>query len=689
MTLISPLEMDLKGLLQPQWFYIFLHQINKIKINLKFLLTAAIKNKSHQQKKQESLQSSKESINNRQEIYLFNQIQIFKIMDRKMMKRFSLLLVLASSISLTYSQTLNPMQDKSSGLWGYVNESGKWITKPKYTKVHPFKENKLGRVEKDGAIGYVNQKGKEVLKCKYDAQIETPDYIFVKSKGWESWDAYDLNEQYKYDCIFSHNNLRNDSTRDINVSLVPGLFTLKTVKELRLFVFSNGKSISLDKETTIENRNNIYFIKDGYGYSTYTASGKFLTKIYNENDIPIVQTFKNGNIALYQCDTLSLKTPTHASEKVNFLFTPDLKRYIIPVAFDQLLQSERPILKNEKGEYLFFSNQFADSVKYETINWTTRDADVNKISVYKDGKWDFYDGEKFYNMNIPGNKDESGKLIYWNDTTFIIRQGDKKFGLYAYEKQAYLISDCDNFSSSTKSNLLCQKDGTVGFIDIENRKIIIEPGVYSKIKTNENSYTVKKNGKWGVISKDGSKTLIPFIYDDMFTNNSDNGCYIVSKNNKFGAINANTGKIIVPIKYTSVSTEKDFGEDKILYRVKIGDNIGLYFKGKEILPCKKYSPVYNTGGEFIYNLFFGIFVKDSHGYIGAIDFNGKVLVPFSNKYTYYDVAPRNVIFSKQSDEQRRVGWYVYSFANKKMIYSRVFDMDDLIGMKYALMPYYK
>ena len=83
------------------------------------------------------------------------------------MKRLAVLLTFALSIaSICGAQNLLPQPNKK-GLWGYVNEKGKYAIKPVYQSADVFSSN-LACVKFNGYYGYINGEGQFVIPAVYD-----------------------------------------------------------------------------------------------------------------------------------------------------------------------------------------------------------------------------------------------------------------------------------------------------------------------------------------------------------------------------------------------------------------------------------------------------------------------------------------------------------------------------------------
>lgn len=80
------------------------------------------------------------------------------------LKRLFLLITLLVLAMTGYSQNLSP---KKEGVkWGFVNQNGDWVIKPKYDEVKPFKEN-LAAVRKKGKWGFIFESGNYAIKPQF------------------------------------------------------------------------------------------------------------------------------------------------------------------------------------------------------------------------------------------------------------------------------------------------------------------------------------------------------------------------------------------------------------------------------------------------------------------------------------------------------------------------------------------
>ncbi len=66
-----------------------------------------------------------------------------------------------------YSEGLCPVQDFNSGMWGYIDITGKYKIKPQYYEAGPFSENLAAVKNSSGFYDFIDKTGKIVIKSNY------------------------------------------------------------------------------------------------------------------------------------------------------------------------------------------------------------------------------------------------------------------------------------------------------------------------------------------------------------------------------------------------------------------------------------------------------------------------------------------------------------------------------------------
>lgn len=117
-----------------------------------------------------------------------------------------LLLVMAMTVMSVsvFGQTLHPKQ-KANGKFGYVDSTGNWIIKPKFSAVAEFVDYEglsYALIEKKGKIGLINKAGDIVIKPQYKKTHFIPElstYVFFR---------YDENIDVALDCFACNEGLK-------------------------------------------------------------------------------------------------------------------------------------------------------------------------------------------------------------------------------------------------------------------------------------------------------------------------------------------------------------------------------------------------------------------------------------------------------------------------------------------------
>lgn len=365
----------------------------------------------------------------------------------------------------------------------------------------------------------------------------------------------------------------------------------------------------------------------------------------------------------------------------------------VVTVFSQDLSSQN---KMEYGKWGYEAVQLEEYERYESykyfkglLNGGGPYKEYSGYKLYKNGKWDYYYEKMIINLGVKGSLYDADKLniivasLTQEKPFFAIKNENGKFDLYDPVEKTAVVSDCDSIKYLCDDFAACYQGGYVSLFSAEQNKVLIPFGKYSYIAGFNDIFWVEENGKRGMMSKDSCKLLIPCVYDRLYVKSSNPYAtegdkeldYVYAKNDgKMGILDRKTGKEIVPCRYASVKKEYGLGD---VFRVSNDDKaFGLFHKGKMILPIKEYSSRYDyENTHFVYNLLFGIFVWDKNDKVGAVDYDGRQIVPFA--FDGYEVG-RNVIFYAQ--KPGKVIWTVYSLGTKKVIVSKAFSPLDEWGM---------
>ena len=156
------------------------------------------------------------------------------------------LVLLLLPVFVVRGQDLLPKNKKAK--WGFVNQQGEWVIKPKFSEVKPFSEG-LFCVRKKNKWGYINPQGKKVIPFVYsDARPFVNGLASVRSLTPLAGDTRANHNQYKWGFINKEGQLvitfLFKSVQDFD-SLGRSLVSLYGMKEGEQFWINiEGKAIS-------------------------------------------------------------------------------------------------------------------------------------------------------------------------------------------------------------------------------------------------------------------------------------------------------------------------------------------------------------------------------------------------------------------------------------------------------------
>lgn len=132
-----------------------------------------------------------------------------------MRKRFLILFLLLMFILVSCKKEddvfLYPAYTKNMDkfVWGFINEEGIFVIKPKYTSVENFNEG-LSIVEKDGLFGLIDTEGNQVLEIKYQniSYLGSSYYLLNENSDLKIYSAYNkiISLDTKFSNILAYSN---------------------------------------------------------------------------------------------------------------------------------------------------------------------------------------------------------------------------------------------------------------------------------------------------------------------------------------------------------------------------------------------------------------------------------------------------------------------------------------------------
>lgn len=247
--------------------------------------------------------------------------------------------------------------------------------------------------------------------------------------------------------------------------------------------------------------------------------------------------------------------------------------------------------------------------------------------------------------------------------TCVVRT-DNQFGLISAEgkfltqmdySKMYVVNSHHNF-------LGFEKQEKHGLMDLATGNIVLQPEFDTLITYSPYSqfFTVKKNGKFGIINKQ-FQVIVPCENDKLLDYAMDIYCF--QKNEKVGFYD-NKGKLIIPFVYDELGSIQ-FGEKRI--RVKKNGKWGVIdFKG-------------NENGAFKYDeidiYFDGLARFSQNGKVGYLNLKGAEQLP--PKYDEGDWFTEGLCFVGNKDKD---GVLKYALIDKKGQNITAFIFDDFLNL---------
>ena len=182
---------------------------------------------------------------------------------------------------------------------------------------------------------------------------------------------------------------------------------------------------------------------------------------------------------------------------------------------------------------------------YEIGLWDDDDdaPDTETEYRYKDINGKIYPDGVLFAHNQRLAVKENGKLVIYS-------VDGRKFGPFDG------LSVVDYPNQAYENNIKILKDGKCGLIDKDGNQLI--PPIYEKLEAFKNLqemmspqlYMAEKNGKMGVINIHND-IVEPFVYTPRWSSVYD---FVVEKDEKQGCLDAMTGKLVIPCKYKYINT---------------------------------------------------------------------------------------------------------------------------------------
>lgn len=418
---------------------------------------------------------------------------------------FQLLFGKDASDQTVYNNSV--LQYMENGKYGLLSFDGEKITEPIYEEMRSLTD-KYGEIliKKDGKYGVINIKGTTMVKNKYD---------YIKGDG------------------YVHDGSHKDAGYIVGIKSNQGMQYGYIDKEEKEIIKISQESIYRIIETKA---NDVYLIASQNGrYALYKNKDnltdyKYIDMNYNPaSDTITVQ--KNKSFGLI-----------NLSGEV-----------IVPAEYDELIVVGIYIKVSKDGtNYTYDLNgKLNEKPRFASLQLTS--TGKYYISINEDYRYGIADKDR--NVVIPNEYDyiyeteTTGLLIATLEDDVTIYSGNAKeiisaenaevsvtgnyIGITTPNDLYYLTVNgkkVDNKTVYLDNNIYASKiDGKWGFVDLRDNEVV--PYIYDEVtEINEYGFAgIKKNGKWGVINKNGEIILEP-TYENNDVNPTFIGKYILRGN---------------------------------------------------------------------------------------------------------------------------------------------------------------
>ncbi len=455
---------------------------------------------------------------------------------------------------------------------GYINNKGDIIIPIKYDWALCFNQH-FAQVGMIGKSGLVNEQGEEVYPIIFDRILNQKDdnehiitfshdigtgvldgkYVFFDKKG-----NYLFNRQFDYATMFSEKGKAFVSINNQYFSIntkgdLSDPIAFEKVLSIGALNFA-GKRDNKWALLNLEGEEITDFLYDDVVTSSYHG----YIQVYIKDKTGLIDS--EGHIIIEpEYDNLySYGDHLFVVSKNNKYGITDLKNnWILPIEYNSiskyhdvyvLYNQEKYGMLDEKG------NRIMDDI-YDMIRVTGS----NSIIVGKDGKMGMITPQK--DTILPFIYDE----IREQNPNYLIVSLNSKYGIVRSDGSMLLEPIYDFLSMQYNSDMaIAQKDDQHYFIDMEGNRL--NEASYDEIKfLSDAFYSVKKNGKWGVINKE-LEEILPPIYTNIRHNH--NGFFEVSQDNfqfgLFGLTDFN-GKVLTEMIYSNFGYFRYFDSSGEVY----------------------------------------------------------------------------------------------------------------------------
>lgn len=419
-----------------------------------------------------------------------------------------------------------------NGKYGLIDFTGKEITKPIYDEIDslPYKEGEL-IVKENNKLGIINIKGKLIVDIKYD-QINVDGY-YTEANSYKDA-GYIVSNKTEEGYRYGYVNYKGKEILNPEYNELSRIHEIDDKENVYLICAKNGQYGVIKNEKNIiqneyqsiryDSTNEVLIVEKSRKYGVSDLQGKLIIPVeYSQIDITGIYLYAQNNqgIAVYN------KNGTQVSIDINTaILNTSNDKYRIRINTKDgstkygVINKEGKQLIEEKYNYIeyLFDDYFIVSMESGKLGVVDKNDNV-KIELENDSI------QKVQGTSLlQVSQNSSDTLIVYDKymnaicemKNGILETVDNYIKVYNEEEAKYFNTDgkeIDNKQAYPNNALFSKKKGDKwGFVDKNN--ITTVEYKYDKV-TELNEYgfaAVKKDGKWGVINKEGKEIVQP-VYE--------------------------------------------------------------------------------------------------------------------------------------------------------------------------------
>lgn len=210
--------------------------------------------------------------------------------------------------------------------------------------------------------------------------------------------------------------------------------------------------------------------------------------------------------------------------------------------------------------------------------------------------------------------------------------------------------------------------GKIGFKNAQEEVVVpcqFDAVLYSgKQKLTESNFIVKADGKYGLLSANGT-FLLPLEYDDVYVSNQSIGYFGFSQQGKHGIVDSKSGQILLKPTY---DIKIIFEMNEPYAEVELDEKVGVINARMEVFIPLIHDDYFRNNS--------GLFCLKKNGYFGFYDFKGTLIIPFDYQEVGYVSKKTNRMPLKRNGK-----WGAVDFTGKTIIN---FEYDTFGGFSSGL-----